>query len=225
MGLISKYHTFVDGQGVPNAQITAIRLNTNWDRLYTLVNGNIDQANVYSGYNLTRSGALPTFSAGSHEGILWYDTGANKMYYGDNTEWKEGVGVDGATGPAGTAGAAGPGSAYRVYTWVIAYPTTGTIAGPQAYEAQTIKRVSAATSGGTSVALNIEKRADATPGVAGTDAMPSELTADSDNQKYTFSGASGESAAVAADEWIFVHISAVTGVVTQLVISVATEIS
>ena len=228
MGLVTKYHTFVDGAGVPNAQCLAVRLNTNWDRLYTLVNGNIDQANIGTGYKFSRVGALPTYSNGSHEGILWYDTETNKMYYGNDTAWADGIGVsgsDGATGPTGPTGPTGAGSAYRVYTWVIAYPAAGVIAGPQMYEAQTMKRVSGATTGGTSVAFNIEKRADETPGTAGTDTMPGDLTADSDNEKYVFNGASGESASVAADEWLFIDITTVTGVVTQLVISVATEIS
>jgi len=225
MGLISKYHTFVDGQGVANAQITAIRLNTNWDRLYTLVNGNIDQDNIYSGYNLTRSGALPTFAAGTHEGVLWYDTGENKMYYGNDTEWHDSVGVTGPSGPTGPTGPTGAGSAYRVYTWVIAYPAAGVIAGPQAYEAQTIKRVSAATTGGTSVAFNVEVRDASTPGTAGTDVMPGDLTADDDAETYEMTGESGENGSVAADKWIFIDITTVTGDVTQLVISVAAEIS
>jgi hypothetical protein len=47
MGIVTKSHTFVDGS-VPDGLITAARLNDNWDTLYTLVNGNLDGANVDS---------------------------------------------------------------------------------------------------------------------------------------------------------------------------------
>ena len=86
MGLITKYHTFVDG-AVPNGALLAVRLNTNWDRLYTLVNGNIDQTNIYTGYKLSRYGALPTWASG-YEGVFWYDTDGDKAYIGNASAWK-----------------------------------------------------------------------------------------------------------------------------------------
>jgi len=227
MGLISKYHTFVDGAGVPNAQCLAVRLNTNWDRLYTLVNGGIDQDNIYTGYKFTRSGAIPVFSAGTHEGILWYDTGANKMYYGNDSAWVDGIGVTGPTGPTGPTGGTGPtgaGSKYRVYTWVIMYPVAGIIGGPNMYEANTVKRVSAATKDGTSVAFNVGIANETTPFTNSSDVMPADLTGDSDGAQYVMSGASGEHASVAANKWLIIDITTVTGTVTQLVISVACEV-
>lgn len=227
MGLITKYHTFVDGAGVPNAQCLAIRLNTNWDRLYTLVNGNIDQANVYTGHKLTRSGALPTFSAGTHEGILWYDTGANKMYYGNDSAWVDGIGASGATGPTGPSGPTGPtgpGSAYRTFTWVIMYPVVDDIAGPNVPEGYTLKWVTGSCKGGTSVDFNVEKRQEATPFTAGTDTMAADLHCHSQGQ-YIYTGASGEDASVAAAQWIVIDISDVTGTVEQLVISLTAEVA
>jgi hypothetical protein len=231
MGLITKYHTFVDGAGVPDAQCLAVRLNTNWDRLYTLVNGAIDQANIYTGYKLTRSGALPTFSAGTHEGLLWYDTGGDKMYYGNASAWKDGIGVTGPsgptgpTGPTGATGATGSGSDVRLFTWIIAYPVAGIIGGPKVYEAHTIKRVSGATKDGTSVAFNAGIANEATPFTVASNVMPSDLTADSDGQDYDMVGASGENGSVSADQWIIIDINTVTGTVTQLAISIACELA
>ena len=45
MGLISVYHTWTDGY-IPMGLINAERLNANFSRLYTLVNGNLDEANI-----------------------------------------------------------------------------------------------------------------------------------------------------------------------------------
>lgn len=66
MGLIVKYHTWVDG-AVPAGLITALRLNTNFDNLYTLVNGLLDSANLVNPLPLTQtvllnSGALLKFT-------------------------------------------------------------------------------------------------------------------------------------------------------------------
>lgn len=229
MGLIVKYHTFVDGAGVPNAQCLAVRLNTNWDRLYTLVNGNIDQNNAYTGYKFTRSGALPAWSA-AYEGVLWYDTGADLVYYGNASAWVAAIGPQGPTGhtgpagTAGTAGTAGAGSAFRTYTWVIMYPVAGEVYGVNLYEAHAWRKITACTTGGTSVAFNIEERNEATPGTTGVNLMPADLTADSNSATYVFNGGSAENGSSDATDWMVIDITTVTGVVTQLAISLAGEI-
>lgn len=87
MPLISVYHTFADGGG-PAGAMTADRLNTNWTRLYDLVNGDLDQDNIASGYKFARSGVKPSWGAG-YEGIFWYDSGDHKVYFGDDTAWVE----------------------------------------------------------------------------------------------------------------------------------------
>jgi len=66
MGLIVKYHHWVDG-AVAAGLISADRLNTNFDRLYTLVNGLLDAANLVNPLPLTQtvllnSGALLKFT-------------------------------------------------------------------------------------------------------------------------------------------------------------------
>jgi len=45
MGLISVYHTWTDGY-IPMGLINAERLNTNFSRLYTEINGLLDEANI-----------------------------------------------------------------------------------------------------------------------------------------------------------------------------------
>jgi hypothetical protein len=60
MGLVTKTNTFSSGQIVQ-----ASDHNTNFDTLYTLVNGNIDNANVKSSAGIDESKL--TFSASGHD--------------------------------------------------------------------------------------------------------------------------------------------------------------
>lgn len=60
MGTVTKTNTFS-----PGATIQASEHNTNFDTIYTLANGNIDNANVKSGAGIEESKL--TFSASGHD--------------------------------------------------------------------------------------------------------------------------------------------------------------
>lgn len=86
MAVITKFHTFSDGY-IPAALITASRLNTNWDRLYTLVNGALDQENIASGYWLVASVATkPSWNA-TYEGKIIYSQDTQNLSVATDTQW------------------------------------------------------------------------------------------------------------------------------------------
>lgn len=78
MGLISVYHTWVDGK-IPNGLITADRLNTNLSRLYDLVNGNIDEDNIENPCKIMitsrdyNTGNYKITGAWEHDGTVQFD--------------------------------------------------------------------------------------------------------------------------------------------------------
>lgn len=97
------------------------------------------------------------------------------------------------------------------FTWVIKSPEVTTIPGPKLVHGIRFLRFDAFVIGGTSAALNIEIRDTPTDGTP-TNIFSSELTA-------VAAGLSSTTFAVAtadAGKWLFVDISAVTGVVTVL---------
>ena len=81
MPLITKYHTFSDGT-IPAGLITAVRLNTNWDRLYTLVNGMLDNDNMEDGYSLLLSAATAPAWTSSYTGKVVYAEDTGYLHYG-----------------------------------------------------------------------------------------------------------------------------------------------
>lgn len=88
MALITKYHTFSDGY-IPAALITAARLNTNWDRLYTLVNGALDNDNMTSGYHLVVTVATKPDWSASYTGHILYCSDTGKLWFGDASAFQE----------------------------------------------------------------------------------------------------------------------------------------
>jgi len=194
MGLIVMYHTFTDTQDSGGA-LTASNVNTNWQRLYTLVNGNLDQANIAPTYFLTRSGTKPTWAAG-YEGQFWYDSTDHKAYVGSNATWLPGMGATGPTGPEGPTGPTGEIGTLS-YTWVIAYPATGRVLGPELQSDHTVSRVYARTAtagtGAAYVTFNIDNMVGA-KGTTGRYVLPHGLIANLTGVAYT--GTSGSTAPI-----------------------------
>src|SRR5580765_3734476 len=60
MGIINKTYTFVGGTPKTNE---AVQVNNDFDALYTLVNGNIDDANISSVANIQQSKVLNLVTA------------------------------------------------------------------------------------------------------------------------------------------------------------------
>jgi len=126
--------------------------------------------------------------------------------------------IQGPQGPTGPQGPMGAGSAIRSYTWSLSEPAIGGIPGPQLKEAHTAIRLSSYVTNGTSVTFNIEERS--TIGGTGTDLLSSDQVA-------TVSGASTTSFAnssLAADSWLWLDISAVSGTPGNVVITLSCEI-
>lgn len=124
------------------------------------------------------------------------------------------TGAQGTTGATGTQGATGAGSATRAYTWVVKDPAVGGILGPRLHEAHTVVRLDAYTVGGTSVTYNIEERS--TIGAGGSNICSSDEVADSDGESQT---GSFNDSSLASGNWLYLDISAVSGSVTQFVVT------
>jgi hypothetical protein len=88
MALITIYHRFADGL-IPAGLITAVRLNTNWDRLYTLVNGELDNDNMASGYHLVSTVATKPTWTSAYTGHILYCTDTGKLWFGDSSAFQE----------------------------------------------------------------------------------------------------------------------------------------
>jgi len=101
----------------------------------------------------------------------------------------------------------------KTYTWVINNPTVGGIAGPLIINQSLVTRFDAYVVDGTSVAFNIEDRIAI--GAAGINIRSTDLTVS------TAGGAalSFVNPNIAPFHWVWLDISAVTGVVTQFVIT------
>jgi len=106
-----------------------------------------------------------------------------------------------------------------VYTWVIANPVVGIILGPRLKTALTCVRLDSYVAAATSVTFNIEERA--TIGSTGTDILAADQVADVDGETT----ASFDNASLAADNWLVVAISAVSGSPTQVVVTLACEVT
>lgn len=103
----------------------------------------------------------------------------------------------------------------RQYVWVIANPAVGGILGPRLKAGKTCVRLDSHVSAATSVTFNVEERS--TVNSAGTNIISSDQVA-------TTTGASTatfSNAGLAADTWLYVDISAVSGTPGQLAITLS----
>ena len=101
----------------------------------------------------------------------------------------------------------------KSYTWVIDNPAVGGIPGPRLKAAHTVIRLDSYVTAATSVTFNIEERS--TIGSAGTDILSSDQVADADGAtSLSFSNAD-----LAADIWLWLDISAISGTPGKVVIT------
>ena len=103
----------------------------------------------------------------------------------------------------------------KSYTWVIDNPATGGIPGPRLKVAHTVTRLDSYVTAATSVTFNIEERS--TIGSAGTDILASDQVADTDGAIAS----SFSNAGLAADCWLWLDISAVSGTPGKVVITLS----
>jgi hypothetical protein len=101
------------------------------------------------------------------------------------------------------------------YNWLLKDVAVGGVAGPKVEEGTRITEVSSYVVGGTSAAFNIEERSS--PESAGTNLLSSDQTADADGTSTTTINNSD----IAADNTLYLDISAVTGDVTHLSVTAA----
>lgn len=100
----------------------------------------------------------------------------------------------------------------RQYVWVISAPAVGGVLGPRLKSAKTCVRLDSHVAAATSVTFNIEERTAA--GTAGTNVVTSDQVASTTGA----STGSFSNADLAADNWLYVDISAVSGTPGQLCI-------
>jgi len=110
----------------------------------------------------------------------------------------------------GPAGATEPPD--RIITFNIANPVVGQVLGPRLPVDMTVQRIDGYTDVGT-VTFNVEERT--APNTAGTDLMASDLVADSDNESQS----SFADISVAADNFLAIDISAITGTPSVFVLT------
>jgi len=122
----------------------------------------------------------------------------------------------GSYGPAPSAD-----SKLRTYSWVIANPAVGGIAGPKMLEEHAVVQIDSYTTAATSVAFNIENRT--TIGSAGTDIMTAEQTAVVAGAVTDLSGVTWKS--LQKDSWLWLDISNVTGTPGQIIVTLTTTVA
>lgn len=106
----------------------------------------------------------------------------------------------------------------KTYTWVITTPAVGGIPGPRLWNSLTALRIDAYVVGGTSITFNIEKRS--VIGTAGTDLLASDAVAPvAGVSTMTFADAS-----LPQDNWLWLDISALSGVPTKFVVTLTTTV-
>jgi hypothetical protein len=103
----------------------------------------------------------------------------------------------------------------RTYTWVIATPAVGGVLGPRLKEAHTATRIDSYVAAATSATFNIEERS--TIGSAGSNLLSSDQVADVNGETTT----SFADSALAADNWLYLDISATSGTPGQLVVTLS----
>ena len=139
----------------------------------------------------------------------------------DGSSGTSGVGASGSSGTSGSSGAAGAGSNIRLFAWTITNPVAAqVIPGPRLREAHTATRVDAYVTAATNCIFNIEERDSATPNTAGTDIMTSDLTAITTGASTT----TINNPALAADNWLSVVITSISGTPGVLQVTLATTV-
>jgi hypothetical protein len=114
----------------------------------------------------------------------------------------------------------GPGTAKRLYAWVISDPVATGVAGPRVPQAETVRRLEGYVVGavGAAVGYNVEERS--TIGSTGADILSADQWADLDGAIDT----SFDNPGLASGAYLWVDISGVTGTVSQFSISLETEV-
>lgn len=107
----------------------------------------------------------------------------------------------------------------RVLGMTISSPAVGGIGWIRLKEGLTATRVDAYVIGGTSCTFNIEERT--APNSAGTNILTSDLAADADGASSTTFSNSG----LAADNWLYIDISAASGTVSQIAITLSCTVT
>lgn len=140
--------------------------------------------------------ALPAASA-TYQGALAYQTSDGHLYWCDGSVW-----ID---------------VSHRVktYCWVISSPAVGGVLGPRIKANQTCVRLDSHVASGTSATFNIEERS--TVNSAGTNIVSSDQVASTTGASTT----TFSNAYLAADTWLYVDISAVSGTPGQLSITLS----
>jgi hypothetical protein len=127
-----------------------------------------------------------------------------------------GIGTSGYSGLSGASGISGySGTNVRTFTWVITTPAVGGIPGPRLKVAATATRIDSYVTAATSVTFNIEERS--TIGSAGSNLLSSDQVADTNGETTT----SFADSALAADNWLWLDISAISGTPGTLVVTLS----
>lgn len=124
----------------------------------------------------------------------------------------------GPAGPDGATGATGPSSV--AWVWEIDNPAIGEHPGFRVFDSLTVRRIDAYVIGATNAEFNIEERSD--PTSAGTNVMGSEFTA---TTTPAFVDSDLSNADIAAGNWIYLDISAISDTPTKLVVSINLSIA
>jgi hypothetical protein len=111
-----------------------------------------------------------------------------------------------------------PYSNERTYTWVVDTPVAGGIPGPRLKTLHTATRIDSFIVGGTFVQFNIEERS--VIGSTGTNIMGTDMSADANGETTT----SFTNPSLAADNWLWLDISGVSGSVSKFVVTLAGEV-
>ena len=107
------------------------------------------------------------------------------------------------------------GTVVKTFTWVISSPAVGGVLGPRLRSAMTVTRIDAYVRAATSVTFNIEERS--TIGSAGTNILSSDMAADVNGETAT----SFADPDLAAGNWLYLDISAVSGTPGQVVVTLS----
>jgi len=164
-------------------------------------------ASGYSGYSGTSGSVGGIGVSGTSGGIGTSGTSGYSGYSG----------LSGAIG-TGTSGYSGySGASPMTYTWVIQNPAAGGIPGPRLKTAKTALRIDSYTTAATNLWFNIEERS--TIGTPGSNLLSGDLTAGVTGATTT----SFADANLAADNWLWVDITGVSGTVGTAVITLAVQ--
>lgn len=145
---------------------------------------------------IVKVSSLPA-AGSSYDGALAYQSSDGHLYWCNGSAW-----IDVS-------------HRIRTYTWVIGSPAVGGVLGPRLKAGQTCLRLDSHVAASTSVTFNIEERS--TLGSAGTNIVASDQVATTTGASTT----SFSNAGLAADNWLHVDISAVSGTPGQVSMTLA----